>query len=607
MLERLVSVYPDWDSSNVFLFQRDRKGRLIESVDTYRPFILTNSSKPNLENPENHFNTLLRFESPREMSKAHDEEHYPWINPVTQYLMMTGNRFFANMDFSEVRRAQVLDDRIMTHEGEVSSHVRDAIYETDPDVIEIFDIEKSVLHLKDAGRKRERIYLSPRLFPDVFDQRLHRARLSIPGRQTVELFLAAYRLNEEQHIFRDLRLKTILSYFGLEDDIKSISELSNVICRPDFELAKRFPLSYEAVARTGNASMINYALMADYLKEGYSIPKRALYIETLGGRVELFKRGVARVSKVDVKAMYPNIMLGEEITPRRDYRKAFPALLKKTLDDRLDIKRQRDRSEGAAYTINDLVQSRLKVIANTFYGYMFTPHYPYGDSIQAAKLTERGREIITDIEALLRGQGLELFSLDTDGIFFSGDINIEDVQSSLPPYLKLELEGPWTALFIENKNYILLDDEITVKGSLKSRGYPLLITRFIRENARLYLEDRAGELREVFNKEMDRIASRDVGAEDVMITKEIKHSLRYYLSASKPSAHMELAVRAGKRQGDFISYFVSGKNPFLPLYQMAAPIEDYSKKKLNTRYYMNLLDDVTKRAFGDLRQLSLFN
>ena len=83
---------------------------------------------------------------------------------------------------------------------------------------------------------------------------------------------------------------------------------------------------------------------------------------------------VENVLKVDVESLYPTIMINRSIRPDNDELDLFIPILKYLTETRLVLKQQRIDLDPASreYQLVDSRQNALKILINSFYGYLGT-------------------------------------------------------------------------------------------------------------------------------------------------------------------------------------------------------------------------------------------
>ncbi|MCS7122547.1 MAG: DNA-directed DNA polymerase [Candidatus Micrarchaeota archaeon] len=211
-----------------------------------------------------------------------------------------------------------------------------------------------------------------------------------------------------------------------------------------------------------------------------------------GGYVKSPKPGLySNIAVLDFASMYPSIIISNNIDyytyiNNRDFLKEpmglIPTILKRLVDERNILKRMlKERYDD---TIETKSQA-LKILANSFYGYMAYRRSRFYLKEAAEKVAEIGRKTITRVIDMAEREGFRVIYADTDSIFII--YNTEDavrefvdrLNSSLSGYMKIELEGLYTrGLFVHRKDesegakkkYALLRSD----GKMKIRGFELV-------------------------------------------------------------------------------------------------------------------------------------
>jgi DNA polymerase I len=124
-------------------------------------------------------------------------------------------------------------------------------------------------------------------------------------------------------------------------------------------------------------------------------------------------------------------------------------------------------------------QWALKILANSFYGYMGYPRARWYSLECAESTTAWGRMYLKQIIDMAKKEDLKVIYGDTDSVFIKmKDANIEKaltfletVNKSLPESMELEFEGFYPrGLFVTKKKYGLLDD----KGTFITKGLEIV-------------------------------------------------------------------------------------------------------------------------------------
>jgi DNA polymerase elongation subunit (family B) len=127
------------------------------------------------------------------------------------------------------------------------------------------------------------------------------------------------------------------------------------------------------------------------------------------------------VGVVDLTALYPNIMLGFNISPDKDG--VILNTLKVIMEERDKLRYL--KNEGKATEVEKNKETVLKFLANSFYGVIGWPRFRLYNREQASKITETGRTLNGYLQKIALEVGYEPIYGDTDSIFVKGIPDIE--------------------------------------------------------------------------------------------------------------------------------------------------------------------------------------
>lgn len=205
------------------------------------------------------------------------------------------------------------------------------------------------------------------------------------------------------------------------------------------------------------------------------------------------------VVKADIASMYPSLIRAFGIGPACDRLGAFVALVDRLTALRLQHKRAEAEALPGSLEAHRhrALQTAMKIVVNAAYGYLGAGAMAlFADRQAADAVTRHGREILEQVAARLRAQGVVLLEADTDGVFFAffavparwteddERTCVARVAATLPAGLALEYEGRYRAMLShEVKNYALLTygDALIVRGAaLQSSRTEPFGARFLR-------------------------------------------------------------------------------------------------------------------------------
>lgn len=582
--ERIVAVETARDGG-ITLYYRLESGKTTTIAVPSSPWLITTdrssqlarltSEELSLSGP-GQLRVLKRFSSPSLWSDAVRElrsngaEHLVFMSRTEQFLTETGLTLFRDLEFEELRRAQVDietlglnaddpanqiiiitatlngKDPFIVHAGDLDEAsmieaLSQWIADNDPDVIEghnFFNFDLPFLASRAAklgmtlpwGRNRSPVRFGNR-------QRFKAGARTIPyeaayihGRHIVDTYQQIQRYDVAGHL-SSYALKPAIAELGLErhdrthvagddiretweknpdrllryalDDVLDTNVLSELALPTDYYQTRLLPSSLQSVATGGPGEKVNDLLVRAYLRSGHSIPLPERPREYPGGYTAVRATGIfgPPVVNADVESLYPSIMLADGIAPKSDELDVFLPLLRTLTSERLRAKRIAASSQGATGARWTGTQGSLKVLINSFYGYLGYGRGYFNDFEAAGRVTRRGHEVIREVEEQLIKIGSTIVEIDTDGIYFvppasagtseSIDAIVEQVSDRIGAGIRLSVDGIWNKMLsLKLKNYALLASEgqLTVKGSsLRSRRDEPYLRKFLFGAIRGYL------------------------------------------------------------------------------------------------------------------------
>src|SRR5579875_442809 len=561
----------------------------------------------------------------------------------------------------------VLSGREMDERSMLMEMVR-IIRERDPDVIEGHNLFRFDLEYLESRAARYRLRLS--LGRDGSPLRARPSRIQIAertiayrrydayGRSIVDTWFLAQHYDIASRQLEGFGLKELAQHFGIArrgrvyieptkvsayfdhdtdkllayalDDARETGTLAALMSPSYFVQAQIFPCSYQSTMLRGNATKIDALLMRAYLTAGHSIPQPQKPQPVEGGYTEIRRCGVARnVLHCDVTSLYPSLILQGGHRPRTDTLNIFLRLLADLRSFRIHAKAAVAKLVGIERRNMEALQQTLKVLINSFYGYLGFALGHFNDFEQANIVTRKGRELIQRAIVDLEARGALVLEVDTDGIYFvapfalddsaAAERLIEDLGSFMPVGIRLEIDGHYPAMFsYKMKNYVLLDrlGQITIRGSgLKSRGLERFLRRFMEEMFELLLTGRQEQVELLYEDYLDRIARHQMGIAELTKTETLQDSPEIYRGKlnrgqRNVAAAYELALKASRKytSGDQISYYVSGRGSNVKVAAAAKMATEYNSSfpDENVEYYQWKLADVYQKFRPFVRRQGLF-
>jgi DNA polymerase I len=404
------------------------------------------------------------------------------------------------------------------------------------------------------------------------------------------------------------------------DDVRETRGLSDHLSGTSFHLAQMIPFTYGTVCRSGSAAKIESLIVRAYLAEKHSIPRASTGTQTIGGYTDVFMIGIAGpVLHIDVESLYPSIMISKNISPASDVKNVFQTLLQSLTALRLDTKRRmKDCREAEERSRLDAAQSSLKILINSFYGYLGYSRGLFNDFPQADVVTKTGQGILHHMIGFIRAENGKVIEVDTDGVFFvpPNEVNTEEAEekfleklaATLPGGITIALDGRYKRMLsYKMKNYALLghDDKIKVKGSsLTSRSMERFGRNYIVQCIGCLLNTDIQGLHTLYSSLHHAITEHKLDIRDFSRVEVLRDSLDKYktdVEAGKRnrSATYEVALVSGKhvRPGDRVAYYVTGHDANVRTFEHCRSSEEWDPNfpDQNVSYYTKRLDEFSEK------------
>ena len=598
----------------------------------------------------------MEFEQVRRMQvdiECATEEGYEFCNPERE-----ADRIIAIGLSDQTGWVEALDGSAMDEKAMLKRFV-DLVRERDPDVIEGHNIFNFDLPYIAERARRHGVKLAlgrdgtaPARRASRFsvgERTLAYDRFDFYGRHVVDTYFLVQAYDVSHRSLDGFGLKEAAVHFGLaardrtyiegsrissafkadpaqvmryvRDDVVETRGLAGLLSRSNFIQAQMLPYSYQNVCVRGTATKIDALMMREYLRQGHAFPVPDQAREFEGGYTDMFAQGVVRnVHHVDVRSLYPSLMLTRKLAPKRDELGVFLRLLEMLRAVRMEARASMQRSATSAERTHfDALQATFKVLINSFYGYLGFSQARFNDYDAAEEVTAQGRALLRSMIAWLREHGATPIEIDTDGIYFvppgpapegAGSAKPASMEkfrrefaATLPEGIEVEFDGEYVAMFSHRmKNYALLsaDGEMVVKGAaLKSRGLEPFQRDFMQEVIRLKLEGKDAAIPALKAEYERAIRERAWPIERLAKTENLQDSPASYADKRQKdkrskSAVYELALRSGReyRAGDQISYYVTGAKKNVSVHEAAKMVSEWNpaSRDENVAYYLAKLD-----------------
>ena len=470
----------------------------------------------------------------------------------------------------------------------------------------------------------------------------------VAGRYLIDTQRLAEVFDHSARSFENLSLEYLARYFGIDtvatarsglpseqgdtgkktrktkepyvENVKLVRRLSDILAPSNFYLAQMCPMSLDAIMRTGSAVKIESLLFRNYLRQKHSLPRSQEGSSSLGGYTDMFFTGVfSNIVHADVESLYPSIIISQNIRPRSDVLGTFVPILSQLVERRLEAKRAWRQGGTPQLTIrHDALQSALKVLINSFYGYLAYSRAHFNDFGQADHIATLGQKYLHAVIDQARLFNAQVLEVDTDGLFFVPPDNIsgedqeekfvERLASSLPPGINLLRVGRYKKMLsYRRKNYALMDyeDKVLIRGSsLISRSLELFARRYIEKCIECLLREDFEELHRAYTAYHRRILAHQWSAREFCRSESVRDELETYekelgSGSRSPSAAMEAAKRASlyPRPGMVVLYYVTGTEANVKISDNCRVAEEWDSNlpDENTAYYLSRLAECSSK------------
>ncbi|MBI4429302.1 MAG: DNA polymerase [Ignavibacteriales bacterium] len=405
-----------------------------------------------------------------------------------------------------------------------------------------------------------------------------------------------------------------------QENVHVVEQVSALLSPSNFYLSQICPFNYATLTGLGSAARLESLMVREYLRQKHSIPQPQKGAQTVGGYTEIFVSGVLEnVLQADAESLYPSIILSNNLKPRVDNLDVFVPLLREITAMRLEVKSKMRRSRSkSARSKYDALQSALKILGNSFYGYLAYGRGLFNDYQQADAVTTTGQSILRSVIRQMELFNAEPIEVDTDGIFFLPPDNVrgksqeeafvDRISTTLPDGINLVLASrSKKMLSYKMKNYALLDyrNELVIKGSsLISRSLERFARRYIRRCIECLLTEDVSQLHHTYASCYTQIKKHEWDVADFCRTETVHEDLDSYSKSVEagrrhPTAAYEAAKKAGFyfKAGDRISYYVTGTQADVKVTDNCRIADEWDPNlpDENTEYYLARLEEYSNR------------
>lgn len=412
------------------------------------------------------------------------------------------------------------------------------------------------------------------------------------------------------------------------EDAEATLKLSEKFLPLQYELTRIVQQPLFDVSRMTAGQLVEWLLMKEASRSDELIPNRPAGAEFtrrradtyMGGYVREPRKGIVEeIAVFDFRSLYPSVIVthnidpstlldkGKEEIPGLKYsftkeRKGFiPRILEGLIARRAEIKKKmREAQDSVEKRILDVEQSALKILANSFYGYMGYPRARWYRKECAESVAAYARMYIQKVMKIAEEKyNLEVVYGDTDSLFvvipkgerkkIQGFLN--HVNRSLPGIIELEYEGFYTrGIFVTKKRYALIDREgkITVKGlEFVRRDWAPIAKKTQEDVLRALLKDADPEkAANLVRKTVEAIKDRKVSLEDLTIYTQLTKSIKSYKNIEPHVEAAKKLLESGREvtPGMIIGYVITKGTKMIS--QRAMPAELVALEDYDPDYYI---------------------
>ena len=380
------------------------------------------------------------------------------------------------------------------------------------------------------------------------------------------------------------------------NDARIALRLTNIMLPNLNEIVKLVGQPIYDVCRMSYGQLVEWYLLKQVRNFNELVPRRPLRADTMVRRMQTYEGAFVYqpepglyndIAIFDFRSLYPSIISAHNICPSTltddvhhshespeievdgrketyyfDYRKDgfIPAIIKDIIQRRIRIKEIIKGSEKLDPVLNAR-QNTLKILANSFYGYLGFPGARWYSKECAASIAAFGREYIKNVIEEAKKNEFKVIYSDTDSIFVALQQKTKDdalqfskrINESLPSLMELELQGFYPrGIFVmkkgeskgAKKKYALIDEKgkIKITGFETIRGDWSLIAKEVQQKVfELILKEENVEKAVAYVKDIiKKIEHREIPLESMVIQKQLRKEIGDYDSVGP---HVAVAQR----------------------------------------------------------------
>ncbi len=619
------------------------------------------------------------------------KEIYIRFEPITQFLLQSGETLFKGMKFEDIKilaiktifpkddsykskfKDQLFGFASLDNNGEMEVHYQktgkvsekdllvklvEIIQNKNPDLIIGFNLTEEIALLStryelhrvnfNIGRDsteplidlNNKVQVGTKQLPDVV----------ITGRHFIDLLQMISYSDTIRREVEDYSQPNVMRYFGiresfefaldenqisrfmddekdhqviihkLENDVKEILQLSEILLPPYFYQAQFVPMNLTQIIRTGVSQKIELLIVREYLRKRHSLPLPQSVKPISGGYSDVFYRGVfENIIHSDVESLYPSIIIYNKIYPASDKLGVFLKLITILTRERLKLKRLKEKTEDLRLKRHyDAMQSSYKILINSFYGYLGYFKALFNDFQKANEVTEKGQELLKKLISEFEKRNCIVIEVDTDGLYLSPQRKmteeeerklVEEVNKTIPEGINLTYSGRYARMLsYKKKNYALLtyDNKLLIKGSaLISKAFENYALNFIRQCIEYIITDKLEMIPAIYQELRSDIVNLKIDINDLAKTEILHETYEAYEEAVKSgkrqrSAAYELAYKYYDNKfypGMKISYYITGDDPNVRIFENCELVDFFNPNfpNVNREYYLKKLEEYVSR------------
>jgi DNA polymerase elongation subunit (family B) len=227
-----------------------------------------------------------------------------------------------------------------------------------------------------------------------------------------------YIAGEQISAMWDLDRDRLIAY--ALDDVRETEILFDSFGGSTFMSTQFFPFNLQDTARYGTGNKCEALFLREYMRQGWSVPKRGERRDFTGGFAGCMVYGLIEEPTVgiDVESLYPTLAEDLHICPKHDQIKMFPHVVKLLKAERLrcktNAKKAQTADERSMWSATDV---SVKILLNTLaFGWLSSEWNPWNDYDEAERITTNGQRVIKSMIYNAQEVGGVPIKIDTDGM-----------------------------------------------------------------------------------------------------------------------------------------------------------------------------------------------